>query len=351
MDTPQDIIHDKRQFEVLYRNVINSVPNPLFIKDDKHRWIVFNEAFCTFLGIERSELFGKSDYEFFPKHQADVFWEKDDVVLKSGKSNINEEEITNDKGERFTILTSKVRISDEKGNFYILGTITDITEMKFEESQLEKKNIQINAQKNEIQSLIKETHRQSEQNLQIITEIIRSLTEKITEEKSVQLLNGLNDWVSSMISLHQFFFKSVKVDSIGLVEYFKKLGEHTLLDTKAPISFNVTGKPVILSMNVMIPLGLLVNELLMSFSHQEEQKNKEITINIEVNYNNKKLELIFNSDFPIRDFKKNSDEEFRTEDLLKILVDQIEGNIQFSDQGRRIIITTKQVTSYEKGYF
>ncbi|HAW53346.1 MAG TPA: hypothetical protein DCX54_13630 [Flavobacteriales bacterium] len=351
MKDSQDILHDKQQFEVLYRNIINSVPNPLFIKDDKHRWIVFNDAFCNFLGVERSELFGKSDYEFFAKHQADVFWEKDDIVLKTGKSNVNEEEITTDRGEHFTILTSKVRINDEKGNFYILGTITDITEMKFEESQLEKKNIQINAQKNEIHGLIKETHRQTEQNLQIISDLIKSLTNKITEKKSLQLLNGLNDWVSSMISLHQFFFKSLNLDSISLVEYFKTLGAHTLKDSNKSISFNVEGKPVVLPLSVMIPLGLMVNELLLSYLNKDELKDNEIALDIDVNYATKRLEVIFSSNIPINELEKNSEYEFRTEDLMKILVDQIDGSIEFSDFGRKIMVSTKQVVSFEKGYF
>ena len=90
----------KGQFEELYRNVINSITNPLFLKDDEHRWILVNDSFCQFLGMERDKIIGKSDYDHLPKEQADVFWEKDDLVLKTGNPNINEEELTNRDGQK-----------------------------------------------------------------------------------------------------------------------------------------------------------------------------------------------------------------------------------------------------------
>jgi len=88
------------------------------------------------MGRSREELIGKSDYDLFSKQQADVFWEKDDSVLKSGQTDINEEEITWH-GKLHTISTKKSLFTDSvTGKKFIVGTIRDITERKRAEQAL-----------------------------------------------------------------------------------------------------------------------------------------------------------------------------------------------------------------------
>ena len=71
------------------------------------------------------ELLGKSDYDFFPKSQADVFWSEDDLVFSTGETRINDEPITWH-GEIHTIRTTKsLYVDPESGEKYIIGTIRD----------------------------------------------------------------------------------------------------------------------------------------------------------------------------------------------------------------------------------
>ena len=111
-------------------NITNALDDPVFVKDEQHRWIMLNDKACHLMGCPREELIGKSDYDLFPKEQADVFWEKDDFVLKSGETHNNVEKITWH-GKLHTISTQKSLyidpLSEEK---YIVGTIRDITDEK-----------------------------------------------------------------------------------------------------------------------------------------------------------------------------------------------------------------------------
>jgi PAS domain S-box-containing protein len=116
--------------------VIDSVADPVFVKDRQHRWVLLNKAFCDYIGHVREELIGKSDYEFFPKAQADVFWANDDLVFASGEENVNEEEITDERGVVHVGVTKKVLYTDERGEKRIVGIIRDITERRRLESQL-----------------------------------------------------------------------------------------------------------------------------------------------------------------------------------------------------------------------
>jgi PAS domain S-box-containing protein len=111
-------------------SVIDSVSDPIFVKDRQHRWSLLNDAFCTFIGRPRDTLVGKSDYDFFSKEQADVFWAKDEFVFDSGKVNLNEESFTSANGEEHYIQTKKTPFIAGDGREMLVGVIRDITERK-----------------------------------------------------------------------------------------------------------------------------------------------------------------------------------------------------------------------------
>jgi len=120
-----------------FSKVINSITDPIFVKDRQHRWVLLNEAFCDFMGHKRDDLLGKSDRDFFPAHEADVFWSKDELVFSTKTENTNEEKFTDGRGTIRTILTKKVLYMDEKGEQFILGIIRDITERSRTEQTLQ----------------------------------------------------------------------------------------------------------------------------------------------------------------------------------------------------------------------
>jgi PAS domain S-box-containing protein len=138
----RDITDRKKAEEDLQRsqsflyNIINAFDDPVFVKDEDHRWVILNDKSCQLAGRSREELIGKTDYDFVPKEEADVFWQKDQLVFDTGKTNINEEKITLH-GKTHTISTQKTLFIDsESGKKYIVGAIRDITEQKQAEEAL-----------------------------------------------------------------------------------------------------------------------------------------------------------------------------------------------------------------------
>ncbi len=144
-----DISDRKRAEEKIQRSaqyldkIINSIGDPIFVKDREHRWVLLNDAYCRFMGYRREGLIGKSDYDFFSKKEADVFWAKDEEVFTSEKENFNEESFTDAKGIPHVILTRKTLFEDSEGEKFIVGTIRDITERKQAQDELMQKNVEL----------------------------------------------------------------------------------------------------------------------------------------------------------------------------------------------------------------
>ncbi len=133
-----DITEHKKADEALkesqnfLKEVIDHIPDPIFIKNKKHQWILLNKAICEMLGYPQEEMLGKSDYDFFPKKQAEFFWKKDEEMFKTGKVvDIPEEPITDSKGNIHWLHTKKAPLKNSSGEITTLvGIIRDITDQK-----------------------------------------------------------------------------------------------------------------------------------------------------------------------------------------------------------------------------
>jgi two-component system cell cycle sensor histidine kinase/response regulator CckA len=122
---------------VMLSGILEGLPSPVFVKDEQRRWVLLNDSYCRFMGYTRDQLIGKSDRDFFPKHEADVFLAKDDAVFASGGVSENEERFTDGAGREHVILTRKTLLVDPGGRRFLVGVITDITERTKVEHALE----------------------------------------------------------------------------------------------------------------------------------------------------------------------------------------------------------------------
>jgi len=116
--------------EKMLTSIIENLPLMLFVKSAKDLCFVrFNKAGEELLGYSRNEMIGKSDYDFFPKAEAEFFVLNDLEVLETkAPKEIPEEKIqTKHQGERI-LYTKKIPILDGDGNAeFLLGISEDIT--------------------------------------------------------------------------------------------------------------------------------------------------------------------------------------------------------------------------------
>ncbi len=138
MNHPKFTTAPQHNFSIAFLlEIINGISDPIFVKDRQHRWVLLNDAFCDFMGHSREELLGKSDCDFFPQQEADVFWDTDELVFTTGITNENEEDFTDAFGVTHVISTKKSLFEDETGKKFLVGTIRDITKNVTKYKQVE----------------------------------------------------------------------------------------------------------------------------------------------------------------------------------------------------------------------
>ncbi len=123
-------------------SIVENVPVMIFVKDaEKLRFVRVNKAEEQVLGLRRDDLIGRTDYDFFPKDEADFFTNNDRKVLESGKLlDVPEESILTSKG-MLILHTKKIPLLDDDGRpQYLLGISEDITERKRAEEELHQTN-------------------------------------------------------------------------------------------------------------------------------------------------------------------------------------------------------------------
>ena len=107
----------------LLQTLINNVPDYIYVKDARHRFLVANAALAHRMGAATADdVLGKDDFDFFPKEVAEKYASDEDDVMRSEHGIVNREEVTQDRaGNTIWHLTTEVPFRDAAGN--VLGLV------------------------------------------------------------------------------------------------------------------------------------------------------------------------------------------------------------------------------------
>lgn len=124
-------LYNTLQLSAINQNaILNNIPFMVWLKDEKGRLLTVNEAYAKMCNKPIEEVIGKTDFDFFPKEEAEVFVKDDNFVMEQGHTILTEEPITGPNGEIWHE-TIKSPLFDSKGK--LLGTVgmsRDVTEKK-----------------------------------------------------------------------------------------------------------------------------------------------------------------------------------------------------------------------------
>lgn len=140
--TEQSALHNAiEESRYLLITVIDAAPSKIFWKDKHSRYLGCNKAFAAEMGLsDASEIYGKSDEDFFPPAYAEKFKQDDAAIMAAGVPKLfYEEEMVNARGQHEWALKSKVPLSNARNEIIgLLGVFDIITERKQAQEKLRK---------------------------------------------------------------------------------------------------------------------------------------------------------------------------------------------------------------------
>ena len=126
--------------EVL-NQLIQHLPMALFAKDYSQTpgvFVSWNDFAEKLWGLSKSQVLGHSDFDFFPREQAEFFQKMDLKTIEEGKTvHIDEEIVSSPIGDK-VVKTWKIPVVDQElGGRFLMGVSLDITEKKQLEENLD----------------------------------------------------------------------------------------------------------------------------------------------------------------------------------------------------------------------
>ena len=108
--------------------LLDNLPELVFLKDLDSRFIAVNEPLARVFGVSAKEMVGKTDFDFFPREQAERYVADDNVALERGERMVIETQIKGLDGAPSWIETTTKPYRDASGEFGgIVGITRDVT--------------------------------------------------------------------------------------------------------------------------------------------------------------------------------------------------------------------------------
>jgi len=205
--------------------------------------------------------------------------------------------------------------------------------------ELEQKNKEISLQHNHQKVLIKEIHHRVKNNLQIISSLM-SLQRRTAKDAELTVLDESRRRVEAIALIHQKLYQDLNANKVDFKAYLDDLMK-TQGQVNSKVKYVVESSKIVLSLDVAVPLGLIVSELLTnSLKHAfKDIENPTITISLKSRTNSHLLILRDNGMGLPNGFSVNNPTSLGTE-IIGALIEQINGEIKFeNDKGAYFAIS------------
>jgi len=112
----------------LFKTLIQTVPDLVWLKDGDGRYLTCNPAFERFFGAPEHLILGKTDFDFVDPELAQFFRDRDQLAIERDVPTRNEEWVNYADGTRVLLETTKTPMHDRDGQLIgVLGVGHDIT--------------------------------------------------------------------------------------------------------------------------------------------------------------------------------------------------------------------------------
>ena len=261
----EDVSDRKRSQEALQRfaAILEATTDFVAIADKSGRTLFLNKAGRKMIGWGENEDITKFNLSSFHPNTA---WE---LIQREGIPSAIREDVWQaetailNRSTQNEIPVSQVILSHKStdGSVEFISTIIrDITERKLAEEK-----IRSSLQEKEI--LLKEIHHRVKNNMQVVSSILQLQSGYIQDPVALAMFQECRDRIQSMALIHERLYQSSDLAQIDFAEYIRSLVS-MLISSHRPTGFDLRSevniKSISLDLDTAIPIGLIVNELVIN---------------------------------------------------------------------------------------
>ena len=196
--------------------------------------------------------------------------------------------------------------------------------------------------------LLKEVHHRVKNNMQIISSILNLQSSYVTDAYTLALLKESQNRIKTMAYIHESLYQNKSFTSVNFSEYIQTLSKNIIQSyviSADKIELLLTFDKISLNLDVSIPAGLIVNELITNaIKHAFPGTRKGyICLNLRIEINTVYLEVKDNG-VGIPDGFDYTNTNTLGLQLVNTLIDQLDGQIIFNskkDKGTEVLIKFK----------
>lgn len=341
---------ERRKAEARFRSLVEQIPAVTFmgsLNEDKNEFYV-SPQIEALLGFSQEEWLSDPFLWFNQLHPEDRAYCNEEFArgcVTGGPFRAEFRALTRD-GNVVWVHGEAHVVRDEDGwPLFIQGVAYDITESKRAEQVVRASADQLKASLVEKEVLLKEIHHRVKNNLQVISSLLKLQATHVQDPSALEMFNESRNRIRSMALVHEKLYQSANLSRVDFGEYARSLSALLVRSygaKTARIALKTKIEDVSLSVDLSVPLGLILNELVSNSLKYAFPKGRDGEIRIEIHRIQKNQIQLLVADngigFPAElDFRKT---ESLGMQLVRTLTGQIGGSIELrSDTGTEFRIS------------
>jgi len=187
--------------------------------------------------------------------------------------------------------------------------------------------------------LLAELHHRVKNNLAIISGLLNLQDDATSNLEAKEIIKDSKSRIMSMALVHRMLYEKSDLKNLDLKRYLSELITELFnsYDLISQVKIELESDKIGLPVNKSVPLGLIINEIVTnSIKYAFKRKNRNSgTLKVAVRSEKQLIHLLLKDDghgFPA-DFDPRSDNVSLGIFLIKTLTEQIDGNVEFSNEG------------------
>ena len=315
-----------RAATVMLSSLIDHLHSGVVVEDEARKITHVNQSFNDLFKfpIAPESMFGVDSRLLFA--QTPQFAERIEKIIRTGNPVLGEE--IDWQGKIY--LRNYVPLSINENTHYHLWQYQDVTQSRQAEEQ-------IKSSLKEKEVLLKEIHHRVKNNLQIISSLLNLQSAEIEDPKASQKFRESQDRVKAMALIHERLYQSSDLAKIDFSGYVRSLTGHLLRSYRinaSSIRLNVEVESVPMNLDIAIPCGLIINELVSNAFKYAFPESERGTIDVCFsNENDGKLRLVVQDNgvgFP--EDKNPEETDSLGLKLVRSLTEQLSGTLKYRNR-------------------